>query len=130
VGKLSPETVITLPPILRNTSNQLFHNKTLEVIMARKASSDRSSRRPSLSRIKNTERQMLHWEGKALFFSNKIKEVDSLLKNLDKSSVRLKASRRVQLMKLKSLLTTRLMMAQRKAKLRGDALKTFSTVQW
>lgn len=98
--------------------------------MARKASSDRSSRRPSLSRIKNTERQMLHWEGKALFFSNKIKEVDSLLKNLDKSSVRLKASRRVQLMKLKSLLTTRLMMAQRKAKLRGDALKTFSTVQW
>ncbi len=73
---------------------------------------------------------MLQWEGKALFFGNKIKEVDSLLKNLHKSSVRLQTSKRIQLMKQKSLLTTRLMMAQRKAKLRGVVLKTFSTVQW
>lgn len=97
--------------------------------MASKVRSIVTSRKPSLSRIKNTESQMLRWEGKVVFFGNKINEVKTYLKNLDKKKIRLNTSERIQLMKLKSLLKTRLTMAQRNAKAHGDRLKAYSSVR-
>ncbi len=70
--------------------------------MVRKKRSVRSSRKPPISRIKNTESKKLMWEGKAILFGGKIKEIDTNLKNLDKSKVRLKTTKRITLMKSKT----------------------------
>ena len=98
--------------------------------MKRKVRSVRSSRRPSLSRIKNTESKKLMWEGKAIMFGGKIKKIDDDLKNLDKSKVRLKATKGIQLMKTKTSLTAKELNAQKKAKEYGDRLNGFSSEKW
>ena len=98
--------------------------------MARKKSSARSSRKPSISRIKDTESKKLMWEGKAILFGNKIKEIDNDLKSLDKSKVRLKTTRRIELMKSKTSFDAKQKTAQKKAKDFGDRLDGYSSVEW
>ena len=98
--------------------------------MKRKVRSVRSSRRPSLSRIKNTESKKLLWEGKAIFFGGKIKKVESDLKGLPKSNIRLKTTKGIQLMKSKTSLASKEQTAQKKAKGYGDRLNGFSSVKW
>ena len=98
--------------------------------MSRGKSSVRSSRKPSLSRIKSTESGLLKWEGKAVYFSNKIKEIDTDLNNLNKSKVRLKATRRIKLMKSKTSFDVKQKAAQKKAKDFGDRLTGYSSVKW
>jgi hypothetical protein len=98
--------------------------------MARRTRSVRSSRKPSLSRIKSTEGGLLKWEGKAILFGNRIKKIDTDLKNLDKSNVRLKATQRIKLMKSKTSFDVKQKAAQKKAKDFGDRLTGYSAVQW
>ena len=98
--------------------------------MQRKARSNRSSRKPSVSRIKDTERKKLMWESKVILFGNKIKEIDNDLKSLDKSKVRLKTTRRIKLMKSKTSFDVKQKTAQKKAKDFGDRLDGYSSIEW
>jgi len=98
--------------------------------MSNSSRSIRSPRKPSLSCIKNTESKKLIWEGKAIFFGNKIKEVDNNLNNLSTSNVRLKITRHVQLKKSKTSLSKHLNKAQQKAKELGEKLNGYNSVPW
>jgi hypothetical protein len=98
--------------------------------MSRGSRSVRSSRKPSLSCIKNTESKKLIWDGKVIFYGNKIKEVDTNLNNLSTSNVRLKITRQVQLKKSKTSFSRHLTTAQQKAKELGDKLNGYNSVQW
>jgi hypothetical protein len=98
--------------------------------MSKGKSSVRSARKPSLSRIKSTESGLLKWEGKAILFGNRIKKIDTDLKNLDKSNVRLKATQRIKLMKSKTSFDVMQKAAQKKVKDFGDRLTGYSSVKW
>jgi hypothetical protein len=89
-----------------------------------------ANRKPSLSRIKDTERKMLLWEGKGVFYGNKIKETESRLNDLGRSNVRLKITERVKLTKLLSKLKQQHGRAELKVKYFDGKLKVYSAVKW